>query len=197
MNAKAISAVLITIGVIALLTSLVYANSGGATPKLSVPKVNAPRLELSDIDTPQIKLPLIGVAKLTNAPQKNNATASQCSGTALCTTDKITRIIDGDTIYTERYKIRLALTNTPEKGTTGFPKATAFTSELCPVGSTISIDQDDGQKTDTYGRMVAKVTCSGKNLNAELLSSGHASILKQYCAKSEFATEPWAKKFGC
>lgn len=62
---------------------------------------------------------------------------------------------------------------------------------------TITVDQDDKQKTDAYGRIVAKVTCSGKNLNVELLENGHAVILKQYCSKSEFAFESWAKKFGC
>lgn len=64
-------------------------------------------------------------------------------------------------------------------------------------GFTITVDQDDKQKTDAYGRMVAKITCSGKNLNAELLENGHAIILKQYCSKSEFASESWTKKFGC
>ncbi|MBI5697520.1 MAG: thermonuclease family protein [Thaumarchaeota archaeon] len=184
-------------GVIALFTSLSYANSGGDTPRLDVPKMNAPRLEMPEIDTPQIKLPLVGNVKLTNVEPKTDNKTSTCSGTALCMTDKITRIVDGDTIYTQNHKIRLALTNTPEKGKTGFSEATSFTGSICPVGSMISIDQDDKQKTDTYGRMIAKVTCSGKNLNAELLENDHASILTQYCAKSEFASESWAKKFGC
>ncbi len=120
-----------------------------------------------------------------------------CLGKALCTTDKVAQIIDGDTIYTKNYKIRLALTNTPEKNQKGFAEATAFTKKMCPVGSTISIDQDDKQKTDSYGRIVAKVTCSDKNLNLELLENKHGTILKQYCKKSEFASESWARKFGC
>lgn len=127
----------------------------------------------------------------------SNRAATSCSGTALCTTDKVTKIVDGDTIYTKNHKIRLSLTNTPEKNQAGFSEATSFTRILCPVGSTVTIDQDDKQKTDAYGRMVAKVTCSGKTLNADLLENGHASILKQYCKKSEFASEPWARKFGC
>lgn len=179
-------------GIITLLTSLSYANSGHDPPR-----VNVPRLEIPEINTPQIKLPIVGNVKLTNVEPKADNHTSTCSGTALCTTDKITRIIDGDTIYTQNYKIRLALTNTPERGNTGFSEATSFTGVLCPIGSVISIDQDDGQKTDTYGRMVAKVNCSGKNLNSELLENNHASIIKSYCAKSEFASESWAKKFGC
>lgn len=128
---------------------------------------------------------------------KPTSKVSKCTGTALCITDKIIKIVDGDTIYIKNYKIRLSLTNTPEKDETGFSEATSFTSKLCPVGSTITVDQDDKQKNDAYGRVVAKVTCSGKNLNAELLENGYAVILKQYCSKSEFAFESWAKKFGC
>ena len=124
-------------------------------------------------------------------------TASTCSGKALCITDKVTKIVDGDTIYIKNYKIRLTLTNTPEKNQVGFSEAKSFTSNLCPIGSMITVDQDDKQKIDAYGRMVAKITCSGKNLNAELLENEHALIQTQYCKKSEFASEPWAKKFGC
>lgn len=196
MKAKTISIALISMGVIALLTSLSYANSGGNAPNLNIPKMNAPRLEMPEIDTPQIKLPIIGTTKLTNVAPKENRT-SICSGTALCANDTITKIVDGDTLYTRDYKIRLALVNTPEKNEAGFSSAASFTGSLCPVGSIISIDQDDGQKTDTYGRMVAKITCSGKNLNEELLQNNHATIMEQYCAKSEFASESWAKKFGC
>lgn len=179
-------------GVIALLTSLSYANSGNEPPRM-----NVPRLEIPEVNTPQIKLPIVGSVKLTNVEPKLDNSTNTCSGTALCITDKITRIVDGDTIYTQNHKIRLALTNTPEKGKTGFSEASSFTGKICPVDSMMSIDQDDGQKTDTFGRMLAKVICSGKNLNAELLENNHASITKQYCSKSEFASESWAKKFGC
>jgi endonuclease YncB( thermonuclease family) len=122
---------------------------------------------------------------------------SKCSGTALCITDKVTRIIDGDTISIKNYMIRLSLTNTPEKNQAGFSDATSFTSNLCPVGSTITVDQDDKQPYDKYKRLVGKVFCGDKVLNSELLFSNHASILKKYCSTSEFSGEDWAKKYGC
>lgn len=128
---------------------------------------------------------------------KKAKATSKCIGTALCLTDKVINVVDGDTIYIKNYKIRLSLTDTPERSQVGFSEATSFTKKLCPIGSTIIIDQDDKQRTDAYGRMVAKVTCSGKNLNAELLENRHGVILKQYCSKSEFASESWAMKFGC
>jgi micrococcal nuclease len=120
-----------------------------------------------------------------------------CQGTALCITGKVTQIVDGDTIYLKYYKIRLSLTDTPEKGEKGFKEATSFTKKLCPIGSTITVDQDDKQKKDVYGRVLGKVFCSGKVLNSELLYNGHANISVQYCAKSEFSKETWAQKYGC
>ena len=120
-----------------------------------------------------------------------------CTGTAGCYTDYVTRIVDGDTIHTATKKIRLSLTNAPESFEAGFSEATEFTKKLCPVGSKILIDQDDLQRVDQYGRILAKVFCGDKLLNSELLYNGHANILIQYCSKSEFSKESWALRYGC
>lgn len=183
MKTKTLSLVLVSAGVIILLVSAVYSNL--INPEM-MSEVVIPIAEDAAVPGP-VQVDTSNHSKTPNA----------CSGSALCTTDVVTRIVDGDTLYTQNYRIRLALTNTPEKQEPGFSDATLFTGEMCPVGSVVSIDQDDLQKTDVYGRMVAKVTCSGKVLNAELLDSGHGVILQQYCKKSEFASEDWAKKFGC
>ena len=120
-----------------------------------------------------------------------------CKGTKLCIYGMIKEIVDGDTLVVDKYTVRLSLTNTPEKNEKGFKEATDFTKKLCKVGSKALVDQDDKQPFDKYARMVGKVTCSGKMLNSELLSNGHANILTQYCKKSEFSSESWAKKYGC
>lgn len=122
---------------------------------------------------------------------------SECQGNGLCITAMVERIVDGDTIYVDDYKIRLALTNTPEKSDSGFYAATDFTREMCPVGSIVTIDQDDIQKFDKNGRLLANVYCEGKSLNSALLYNGHANILTQYCDNSEFSDENWAQEFGC
>jgi hypothetical protein len=121
----------------------------------------------------------------------------ECKGTKLCIVGKVKRIIDGDTLVVDTYKIRLSLTNTPEKNESGFKEAKSFTRNLCPVGSIVTVDQDDIQPTDKYKRIVGKVICSDSILNAELLYYDHAEILTQYCKKSEFSSESWAKKYGC
>jgi len=124
-------------------------------------------------------------------------TESLCSGDALCVISKVERIVDGDTIYVEGYKVRLSLINTPEKTESGFLEATEFTKRLCPAGSIVTVDQDDKQPYDVYDRLLGKVYCMDKILNSELLVNGHANILTQYCNTSEFSNESWAQNFGC
>ena len=140
--------------------------------------------------------------KLEDAASSKSTPSSQpqpknCLGSAGCFTDYVTRIVDGDTIHTATLKIRLSLTNTPETYQEGFNEATEFTKKLCPVGSEILVDQDDLQRVDKYGRVLAKVFCGDKVLNSELLYNGHANILTQYCSTSEFSGEAWAKRYGC
>ena len=128
---------------------------------------------------------------------KDDPLQPSCSGSAGCFTEYVNRIVDGDTIHTATLKIRLSLTNTPERYQDGYKEATDFTKSLCPVGSKIIVDQDDLQRVDKYGRVLAKVFCGDKILNSELLYNGHANILTRYCSTSEFSGETWAKRHGC
>ena len=119
--------------------------------------------------------------------------AIACKGTARCFNDVVKKIVDGDTLDIGDFRIRLALVNTPERGEEGYAEATRFSLSICPVGSKATVDEDDGQQEWSYGRMVGIVYCSGKNLNKELLETGHAKILTEFCKKSEFAFESWSK----
>ena len=120
-----------------------------------------------------------------------------CKGNQLCVEDVVQRVIDGDTLIIGKYTVRLSLVDTPEKDEIGFKEATAFTSKSCRIGAVAIFDQDDLQPLDQYEREVGKVTCSGINLNEQLLLNEHAEILTQYCVKSEFANEDWARQYGC
>ncbi len=123
--------------------------------------------------------------------------AHRCTGTALCVSDIVTTIVDGDTLHTTNYKIRLALVDTPEKGEDGFSKAAMFTARMCPEGSTITIDQDDIQLQDQHGRMLANVYCDGKSVNSALLYGQLAELPARFCPISEFEDTKWAQTFGC
>ncbi|MCV0373333.1 MAG: thermonuclease family protein [Nitrosarchaeum sp.] len=119
-----------------------------------------------------------------------------CSGSAKCITEKVVRIVDGDTIHTTNYKIRLSLVDTPEIGEPGYSQASSFTFTYCPVGSTVTIDQDDLQPVDVYGRLLGKVYCENGIINEQLVQNGLAKISAQYCSQSEFSGEYWAQS-GC
>lgn len=124
-----------------------------------------------------------------------NMNDNLCKGSAACFTAKVDRIIDGDTIIVDDKRIRLALVDTPERGEPLYNDAKEFTARLCPIGSDVLVDEDDKQREGSYGRIVAKVYCSDKILNAELIDNGLAVIDERFCSKSEFADEYWAR--GC
>ena len=121
----------------------------------------------------------------------------ECTGSASCFRGTVTRVVDGDTIDVNDITIRFTLVDTPERGEDGYEEATTFTARLCPVGSEAFVDEDDGQRSGSYGRMIAKVYCGAMVINEELLVSQNAIILAEHCAESEFSVEGWAKRYGC
>jgi endonuclease YncB( thermonuclease family) len=106
-------------------------------------------------------------------------------------------VIDGDTIDVGNVTVRFTLVDTAERGEAMYDEAKLFTSLRCAVGSNVLIDEDDGQTSGSFGRMIAKVYCGDRAINEELLESGNAIILVQHCGESEFANEQWAKNYGC
>ena len=106
-------------------------------------------------------------------------------------------VTDGDTIKVEGITIRLSLASAPELHESGGINAREFTLETCPVGSTATVDEDDGQMEGSFGRTVAAVYCGDKLLNAAILDSKLGVISKEFCGTSEFGTEDWAKRNGC
>ena len=112
---------------------------------------------------------------------------------------KMKRVIDGDTVVTvEDVTVRFSLASAPELGEMGGDESRDLISDICPPGSEIFVDEDDGQPDGSYGRIVAKVHCNGVNLNEYLLENIlEAKIMLQFCAGSEFEFEPWAIRNGC
>lgn len=129
----------------------------------------------------------------------------ECKGSAACFKATVYSVIDGDTINVvenpadEPKSIRFVLVNTPEKTERGYKQAKDFTEKNCPLLSEVIIDEDDGQRGGSYNRMVAKVYCGPGlvNIEEELLENNLAIIYTDFCKKSEFADENWARKYGC
>jgi endonuclease YncB( thermonuclease family) len=130
----------------------------------------------------------------------SNLTVNEkCLGLADCFEGRVTEVIDGDTLDVTNVRIRLALVNTPEVYEKGYLDARAFVMNNCGVGTNALVDEDDGQKGGSFGRMIALVYCGNitSSLNEALLNASKASILPKFCGVSKFASSMWAKKYGC
>lgn len=125
-------------------------------------------------------------------------TTVKCEGSALCVTGEVVKVINGKTFYVniqnKVYKVELALIGLPMNYEEAMRAATTFTRNSC-LGSNVLIDQDDGQRENSF---IAQVYCSPtKNLNALLLNTGYVQLDKSQCQTSEFAELNWAKSHGC
>jgi len=120
-----------------------------------------------------------------------------CMGTAQCFAGVVTEVIDGDTLKVNGESIRFSLASAPELKGFGGIDSKNFIETICPVGSTVIIDEDDGQVLGSYGRIIAVIYCNDVNLNSELLDANLGYLEDRFCDSSEFSTTTWAVKHGC
>jgi len=123
--------------------------------------------------------------------------SQDCSGNARCITGIVTKIIDGDTIHVNDQSIRFALVSAPELSGYGGEDSRNFIQTICPVGSSVLVDEDDGYPEESSDRIVGVIYCNGMNLNQELLDADMGYLADRFCDSSEFAAESWAVKHGC
>lgn len=125
--------------------------------------------------------------------------SAECKGSADCFRGIVTEIVDGDTLDVNNVRVRLSMVNTPEAGEDGYDEATDTTESECPVGSEALVDEDDGQKGGSFGRLIGVVFCDGNSssLNEILLETGKAVLYGDFCGVSEFANEDWVTPYGC
>jgi len=85
--------------------------------------------------------------------------------------EKVTRVIDGDTFETGSRKnsVRLANVNAPEKGSPGAAAATKALRDLIQ-GEEVIIDT---VARDKYGRSVANVKTGRRSVNAAMKRKGY------------------------
>src|SRR3990172_5375005 len=133
------------------------------------------------------------ISNETTPPNETTPSSFTCKGSADCFSGIVTRVVDGDTLDVDDIRIRLTLVYAPESYEPGGAEATQFLLSICPIGSTVLVDEDDGQTEGSYNRLIGVVYCNDKNLNAELIGSDYAWIYEQFCEVSEFANEAWAK----
>ncbi|MEX2193398.1 MAG: thermonuclease family protein [Nitrosarchaeum sp.] len=146
-------------------------------------------IEQSGIIEPQNQ-----VTKELSNSHNNISTSGYNSDNAKYFSGKVTGIIDGDTIQVDGKSIRLALSSTPELNQPMGQAAKKFVQEICPMGSSVTVDEDNGQTQGSYGRIVAKVTCNGVNLNQAIIEKGYGHLSFVHCDDSEFSSDAWS---GC
>lgn len=149
-------------------------------------------LDVSDEDSEETTL------EITESKTKTFQYSQQdCSGSARCFTGQVTEVIDEDTIRVDGQSIRFALASTPELSEYGGHQAKKFVEQVCPVGSEVLVDEDDGQTQGSYGRIIALIYCNGNNLNELVIVSGFGSLETIFCYNSEFSSDSWAQNNGC
>ena len=108
----------------------------------------------------------------------------QGAATAQTLSATVIAIGDGDTLRVRQgnrtVNVRLACIDAPESSQAPFgTRARQQLQALAPVGSTVELRIKD---TDRFGRSVAELTRSGRNLNQALVASGVAFVYWQYIA---------------
>lgn len=116
----------------------------------------------------------------------------RCQGNARCIAEKITRVIDGDTLEVGGLPVRLALLDVDEQDTPSGYTAWRIVGAVCQNGSHALVDEDDGQTRGSHGRILGVVWCGNTNLNEFLVDIGFDRLDTRYCQASEFSKEPWA-----
>lgn len=100
---------------------------------------------------------------------------------------RVVAVADGDTITLltpdkRQIRVRLAQIDAPEKAQPYGQKSKQALSDLV-FGQTISVRVET---TDRYGRTVGTVFYEGKDVNLDLVRSGHAWVYRQYANDREY-----------
>lgn len=117
-----------------------------------------------------------GAVPLASAGDRERARFGLCSGPV-----RHTCVIDGDTIWYQGAKIRIADINTPEVSDPACPaeaelgrRATQRMQALLNAGPFTLEPNPDGRSTDKYGRSLRMITRGGESLGAVLVREGLA-----------------------
>lgn len=129
--------------------------------------------------------------------QKLKTMNQECSGSAKCIVGTVTEVIDGNTLRVDEYSVRFSLASAPSLNAYGGIDSKYFMQTLCPVGSQVLVDEDDGYPSEDSGRIIGVIHCNDLILNKELLDADMGYLSSRFCDSSEFSNDSWAQKHGC
>ena len=130
-------------------------------------------------------------------PHTSQHSLELCSGSAKCFVGTVTKIVDGHSIHVDDQYVRFALSSAPYVKSIDGMNAKNLLEYICPVGSEVLVDEDDGQPPEGGSRVIGVVHCNDMILNKELLDSSLGYLSDRFCGSSEFASSSWAQRHGC
>ena len=151
-------------------------------------------LNFSDEDTKEHSIP---VPSMPLEIHNSQYSLQECSGSAKCFIGTVTKIIDGNSIHVDDQYVRFALASAPYLKGPGGMDSKNLIETICPVGSQVLVDEDDGQPPEGHSRVIGVVHCNDMILNKELLDSALGYLNDRFCDSSEFASSSWAQRHGC
>jgi endonuclease YncB( thermonuclease family) len=106
------------------------------------------------------------------------------------TTATVIRVIDGDTVVTNKGTVRVIGIDTPERGKCGFVAATNKAKKLAPRGATVRLTHPDGgtDNKDHYGRILRYVSYKGTDLGGAQIKAGLAKA--RYDSRDGYSWHP-------
>lgn len=130
-------------------------------------------------------------------PITSESLVQNCSGDAKCIVGNVTKIIDGSSIHVDDMYVRFSLASSPALMGSEGVNSKDFIQTICPIGSEVLVDEDDGYASEGHSRIVGLVYCNDMILNKELLDANLGYLSDRFCDSSEFANDSWAQKHGC
>ena len=115
------------------------------------------------------------------------AAAPRAAAQDLVLPGRVLRVTDGDTIRVRLssgpINVRLHAVDTPELGQPWGREARDALARRLPAGRAVQLEVTD--QSDGYGRMVARVSVDGVDLNDWLVRAGHAFVYRQYAGAED------------
>lgn len=118
-----------------------------------------------------------------------NSWATECRVVGVTDGDTITALCPGN----EQVKVRLAEIDAPEKKQPFGTRSKQALSDLC-FGKQAEVSP---QKTDRYGRTIARVKCDGQDVSAHQVQAGMAWVYDRYVTdRSLYQVQAMARAGG-
>jgi micrococcal nuclease len=180
-GARWFPAVLVGLPLAAFTAVLLMPASGGPDEAAALAGLTLPDRMLRspaelDAEQPDVATLALGGGVISGAGDSERARFALCSGAV-----RVTCVVDGDTIWYQGTKIRIADLDTPEVSKPGCAneaimgrKATLRLQALLNAGPFSLEPNSEGRSEDDYGRSLMLVTRGGESLGAVLVDEGLA-----------------------